>query len=503
MSVFSVERHGFISLYSLVSSIGQDLKDHGFHAVLDTVTGNTVDAVGTGNVTSGATPTLSVVSRLSPTYGFKVSSVTVTDAGTKYDPDAPPTVTFSAPAATGSQIMLDSGYSQSSSSYGDGNYWDDPDISGTNNVALTAAQLASLSRRATGTAIVGTDGTITGVTITDGGFGYAQGETITVTFTGGHVTKTKLLLESTTLVDPLGLKLNSSGQPLASAQQAGTQPWRVNFELRGAAINAANTGGSLGVYLGTASTLRDNGIIGYVVDSITTTSPQKVEPAGNIGAEWTGSGAPESSSLDQCFLNRVGRSDASIAAAYPMSYRLTVTNRGIFLGVWEANAEELGRGFNWLVVQRSVDRLTGVTRGSTVDTVSGRCPVFCLNAVNNKYYKFVVREADLLIPSERKFANSNVEDSSSVINTLNQQSLTENGEYVVTFISNLNTARYKYTDELDMIGTVSADVVGCGTEISVTVYGEAQPRTYRALYPNGAFGTGMRLMVLVANPNET
>ena len=54
-----------------------------------------------------------------------------------------------------------------------------------------------------------------------------------------------------------------------------------------------------------------------------------------------------------------------------------------------------------------------------------------------------------------------------------------------------------------MIGTVSADVVGAATEIDVTVYGEALPRTYHALYPNKAYGTGMRLMVLVANPNES
>jgi hypothetical protein len=128
--------------------------------------------------------------------------------------------------------------------------------------------------------------------------------------------------------------------------------------------------------------------------------------------------------------------------------------------------------------------------------------VFCLNAVNNKYYKFVVREADLVMPSQRKLANENVEDSTAVINTLNQQSITESGEYVVTFISNLNSPRYKYADELDMIGTVSADVIGAGTEIDVSVYGEAEPRKYKALYPNGAYGTGMRLMVLVSNPNE-
>jgi len=49
-----------------------------------------------------------------------------------------------------------------------------------------------------------------------------------------------------------------------------------------------------------------------------------------------------------------------------------------------------------------------------------------------------------------------------------------------------------------MIGTVGAEVIGPGTSINVTVYNEAQPRTYTALYANQAYGKGMRLMVLTA-----
>ena len=492
MAVFTIERYGFVSLYNLVSSIGQDMKDHGFTAVVDSVSGATVEAEIT-TIIGAATISNTKVTRPSPTYSFGVTSVTVENPGTKYDPANPPTVTLSPPVANGRQIMLDAGYTLAESSGTYSTTWNDPSIVGNYDVTLLTNELNGLPVGATATAQVNTDGTLAGITITNTGFGYTQDQAVVATLSGGRKSVAQVILESTAAVDPMVGSLPSS------------QPWRICFDLRGAgAISDNAVGGSLGVYLGTSATLTNAGIIAYnVANPSSPTDTTKIEPAGNTGAKWTSNGGPAGQSADQCFFNREARSDASIASAYPMSYRLTITDRGVFLGVWEANAEESGRGFNWLLVQRSVDRLTGVTRGSTVGTANGRCPVYCLNAVNNKYYKFVVREQDLVMPSERKIATDNSEDNAAVINEFNQQSLTESGEYVITFISNLNSSRYKYADELDMIGTVSADVVGAATEIDVTVYGEALPRTYHALYPNKAYGTGMRLMVLVSNPNES
>jgi len=67
----------------------------------------------------------------------------------------------------------------------------------------------------------------------------------------------------------------------------------------------------------------------------------------------------------------------------------------------------------------------------------------------------------------------------------------------VTFPNRLNTDRYAYTEELDQFAYTSADVIGEESEISVTVYGEATPRVYRAMKANGADNVGMRLLMLV------
>ena len=73
----------------------------------------------------------------------------------------------------------------------------------------------------------------------------------------------------------------------------------------------------------------------------------------------------------------------------------------------------------------------------------------------------------------------------------------------MTFLTNLTTSRYRYGDELDMLGTVAAEVIGPGTSINVQVYGETVSsvpvqRIYTALYANNPNGVGMRLMALTA-----
>jgi len=87
-------------------------------------------------------------------------------------------------------------------------------------------------------------------------------------------------------------------------------------------------------------------------------------------------------------------------------------------------------------------------------------------------------------------------------------SLTEDKTYLLSFPHNLTTPRYRYTEELDMIGTTSSDVVMSGQDIQFKTYGEVGPRTYRALPANGPLNTGLRIAVLWApqgpkwvNPN--
>lgn len=270
-----------------------------------------------------------------------------------------------------------------------------------------------------------------------------------------------------------------------------------------------------------------------------------VEPVGNTGAQWSNTfdptpnntklqGAPVGNNFapspiyqspqkwdgpdvtdaDQLFINRYitagtkansfGGFAADATYSQPISYRLVLTDHGVFLGCWGPDPEENGRGFSWLLVQRPVDKKFGIVRGLPEDPASpGNRPLFCVNSVNGKFYKFVVREHDNAVPSTRKDATKNAADSGQVINPYQQQSLTENGEYVITFLNNLNSSRFKYSDELDMLGTVSSDVVGGGSEIDVNVYNEEDKRSYHALWSSGSYGTKMRIMVVkdIPTPN--
>jgi len=417
-----------------------------------------------------------------------------------------------------------------------------------------------------------------------------------------------VVLESTTNMDPFA---RSGAEITGDVANAAKDPWRICFQTYNwgpyetyvtatpppgtfTAFDPAkdNLVRSLGVYVGTPSTLNvTGGVSGTLSIAYHQTDQQIapawwihankgaplslgadylalkkydfVEPIGNLGQEWSHhwepstkldvKGAPASKAssfqavtptngadaktiqgdgpdvLDQgqLFVNRYryqakadglfGQSAGNTIAAdkaSPMSYRTVLTDHGLFLSVWGENPEELASGFSWVLVQRSVDKKTGIVRGVLPGFPNGdplhpgNRPLFCVNSTGNNYYKFVVREHDLPVPSLRKDAAGNDEDSGAIINAFQQQSLTENGEYVITFLNNLNSSRFKYADELDMVGTVSADVVGGGSDIEVNVYNEQNTtgtpfpskRRYHALWPSGQFGTKMRVMVVADTP---
>ena len=346
----------------------------------------------------------------------------------------------------------------------------------------------------------------------------------------------KWIYEATPDCDPLAdYKLDGSNV---------TCGWRICFNL----IDVDR----LAIHLGTSIQYPDSGVIAFLNDRrekpLSTAQqdaaqfPANIEPPGNLSEIWESYkdpptsqtstfGAPNPSDSDKVWLSRIIDVSEANRRAYPMSYMLSMTNRGMYLGVWEDSQEEIpqstwetdagktanetprtesadGYGkspFRWFVVQRSVDRLTGHVRGGGAlrgDNDPGlelsRCPVFCVGGTTTpkQFYKFIVRENDVVSPSRRKYAAFNSTDSPAVLNPFPQNSITESGEYVVTFINNLSTPRFRYSDELDMVGTVGADVVGGGTKINVYVYGETKPRTYTAAYATRQYGTGMRIMVL-------
>lgn len=214
-----------------------------------------------------------------------------------------------------------------------------------------------------------------------------------------------------------------------------------------------------------------------------------------------------------------------------MNYQLTMTNRGIFFGIWEGtwstmqksktrSATDKDSYFNWFLCQRPVNRYTGQT------TTSGRAPVFCINSVGYKYWQFVVRESDVLHPQQgdpenyrdsintgtynitkaqtpyRVPADAHSQDAFAVLNTTNQIAITEDSKYLVSFIYNLASPRFRYSEELDMIGQTSADICMAGNQISINTYNESGSRVYHAMPANGQYNTGLRIAVLKDIPTD-
>jgi len=291
-----------------------------------------------------------------------------------------------------------------------------------------------------------------------------------------------------------------------------TQPWRVGFDI----IMGTGTGATVPevfmAYVGTPLQITASGALAErsVDNSGDVTFPDIIGAVGgqvnpnpssyNCVTVNTANGVASykpllgnTNNVDEPgkgLVNRIKRVGTS-GSSYPLSYRLVIGPRGFWLGVWEdASTTETSSAFNWVLVQRPVDRTTGAV------LTTGKAPVFCVNASGGRFWQFTVRESDILRPGKRRFADTHSEDSEAIINAQNQVSLSEDGKYIVTFPSRLNTSRYRYPHELDMLGITSADVVSQNSDVPLTVYGESAARTYKAMHGTGGSNTGMRLLVL-------
>lgn len=111
--------------------------------------------------------------------------------------------------------------------------------------------------------------------------------------------------------------------------------------------------------------------------------------------------------------------------------------------------------------------------------------------------RFTVCEVDIHRPSLSIPADVTTEDGNAILNAHRQVATSEDNKYVITIPKGLNTTRYAYTHELDMIGYTSADVIGEGTEVDLPLYeGEFK---FRALAANRQRNTGMRIMYRINN----
>ena len=228
--------------------------------------------------------------------------------------------------------------------------------------------------------------------------------------------------------------------------------------------------------------------------------------------------------ITQGFVNRSLRV-AQHPESYPLSYFVTFTNRGMFFGIWEGTwsimqktrarqLSERDAWFSWFLIQRPVNRKTGQVR------TTGQSPVFCINSVGYKYWKFIVRERDVMHPTQgdaattafyyddltnkvvsrptpyRVPADAHTEDSHGILNTTHQIALTEDSKYLVSFLYNLTTPRFRYSDELDMVGQTAGDVSMASSDIKITAYSEATQRVYKALSANLPYNAGLRVCVI-------
>lgn len=287
--------------------------------------------------------------------------------------------------------------------------------------------------------------------------------------------KFKVTLEAGPTVDPLN-----------ATELLNKQPWRVQIE-----VFDKHTAG---VTTGSQQAVRTDGSASYSIAATKLKGPQ-----GAIGGYYTKGTtiadiSPDPTKPAEGFVNRTTRvvlGAIDLAESFPMTYSLSITPRGIALCIWEDYVSDSGASaISWFVIQRPVDRATGAI------IVGGKAPVFCLSGVNNVITRFVVRESDVLKPSDAVDATKDTDYNNAIINGMEQVAISEGNRYVIAFPSRLNTTRYAYTYELDMLGYTSADVVSENTDVPLTVYGEATPRKYVSLLANGANNTGMRVVAI-------
>jgi hypothetical protein len=329
------------------------------------------------------------------------------------------------------------------------------------------------------------------------------------------------------------LEAGSTVDPLAT-----TQKWRIQFtviddfqcKMYVAADLQLPDDGSVAKLNVDFNTAVDNaGVIGtdlvypYKLDGTTLIVPDTPYNASTPTTLAMVQRSKRINNADSQFIDRSIRiPDLATAANYPMSYLLNVTPRGFSLCIWE-EAQDItaGQNFSWVVVQRPVDRTTGQ---ALVDTAT-KCPLFCVYGLQDMYVpaaikpkdsadtnghaiiiyperwesgikKFVVRESDVVKPTPSMPATYDSVDSNGIMNAGKQVTITEDNKYVVTFPNKLNTYRYAYTQELDLVGYTSASVIAQYAKVPLTVYGESSARTYQAMLANGINNTKMRVLFL-------
>lgn len=261
-----------------------------------------------------------------------------------------------------------------------------------------------------------------------------------------------------------------------------TQPWRILVDLEGATANA----GRIRVAIATPLQITNAGVPSVYPGPADATGARTM---GQLGNAWSRTGG---GSLGDAFVSR-NVANKVYDAGTTISSILVVTDRGVFFSCWEESLEE-DPVHSTFCVQVPVNKDTGVP------LITDKSPFFVVyNTDNTGFKKYVLSESDVSRPTKAVSAETNTKNSAAIINAAEQVSIARGNKYLVTLPNRLNTERFAYTEELDMFGYVSADVIGEGSEVSVTLYGEALPRVYRALKATGPDNTLVRILALVEN----
>lgn len=262
-----------------------------------------------------------------------------------------------------------------------------------------------------------------------------------------------------------------------------TQKWRLLVELDG----ATGANGRIKVAIATPQQISTTGEVSKFPGPATDTTGARV--IGQLGSAWS---KATGGAIGDAFVTR-NMSNVVYDEGTLTSSLLVVTNRGVFFSCW-VEGEELNPVFSMFNVQVPVDKDTGAP------LLEDKSPIFCVfNCDNTGFMKYVVSEADVGRPSRPVTAEKNTKNSNGIINAAEQVSIARGNKYLITMPNRLNTERFAYSQELDMFGYVSADVIGEGSEVSVTLYDEEVPRVYRALKATGGDNSLVRLVVLVEN----
>lgn len=263
-----------------------------------------------------------------------------------------------------------------------------------------------------------------------------------------------------------------------------TQPWRLLVDVTSTTANPGT--GTLKIAVANPQQIpADGSTTLFPGNAVGQQNGDRV--MGQLGAAWS---RQTGQALGDVFITR-NLANLTYDAGTTYSYFMVATDRGLALQVWE-DASDVSPSNSWFLIQSPVDKGTGVS------LKTDNSPIFCVYSCDSQEaQKFVVSESDVFRPTKSVSAEEDTINSAGILNGKDQVAIAKGNKYLITFPNRLNTDRYAYTEELDMIAYTSADVIAEESEIPVTVYSEGTPRIYRALKANGANNTKMRLLFLV------